>query len=455
MIKASCIIPVYNAGDFLESTIQSIRDQILTDIEIICVDDCSDDNSVEILKEIQKSDERLKVYTMEKRSGAAKCRNFGLCQAKGEYVVFLDADDEFYPDMLSIAYHTAIEKCADLVIWNYRWIPVTIKDGEESFGVAKDVRRDYLEVPREKVDLDILRWAATVPWNKFVRRSMLKEKGIWFQDLPSSNDNFFSMQVVLNAQKIIFLENKLMTYYYGRKSSLTQIRLEKECYLVDALACCYEYIKSLNHANISSKDYLNYVFECLQSHLMNSPSGDYSKQSVLSGLKENPVFKTILEECTNDPEIRLHNRVFVERILNNTYVIGEDYYNYYADEIREFSQESKKLQRKIALWGCGLLGKRLLDILSEQNISIDYVIDEDIEKQGSFYRSNKIYAYDEIKDQVDDILVTNHRFLEEISEKAKGKNIIYIATLPVGRKGPMTAGCSNMCGRLHQKQEEP
>lgn len=434
MIKVSCIIPIYNASCFLESTIQSIRDQKLNDVEIICVDDCSDDNSLEILRRIQKSDERIKLYKLENHSGAAKCRNFGLCQAVGEYVVFLDADDEFYPDMLSKAYCTAIDKHADLVIWNSKWIPVTIKDGEEIFGIAKDRGRTYLEVPQENVDINILKWADYVPWNKLVRRSILLEKEILFQDIPSDNDVFYSLQVTLNAHKIVFLGSVLMTYYYGRRNSLTQTRLEKKSSIVAAYACCYEYIKSHNHVKISSQDYLNYVFESLQSQLIDSSSGDCAKQSILSDLKDNPVFKTVLEECIYDAEIKLHNRVFVDRILNNVNVIGENYYNYYVDEIKKFWQDSKKKQRKIALWGCGVLGKRFLDMLAEQNITIDYVIDENEEKQESFYRSNKIYAFDEIKDKVDDILVTNYRFVEEISEKAKGKNIIDIVTLSVGMR---------------------
>lgn len=95
-IKVSIIMPVYNVGNYINKSLNSIINQSLKEIEIICVDDGSTDNSLEILKEYQKKDERVVIIKQE-NSGAAVARNKALNMAKGEFIAFIDADD-YYPD---------------------------------------------------------------------------------------------------------------------------------------------------------------------------------------------------------------------------------------------------------------------------------------------------------------------------------------------------------------------
>ena len=95
-IKISVIIPVYNASKYLRQCINSVLGQTLKNIEVICIDDGSIDNSLEILKEYQIKDNRIIVCTQE-NSGAAVARNKGLDIAKGDYIAFMDPDD-YYPD---------------------------------------------------------------------------------------------------------------------------------------------------------------------------------------------------------------------------------------------------------------------------------------------------------------------------------------------------------------------
>lgn len=95
-IKISVIIPVYNASKYLRQCLDSILNQTLKEIEIICVDDGSTDDSLKILEEYQKKDNRISIFT-QKNSGAAVARNKGLDIAKGDYIAFMDPDD-YYPD---------------------------------------------------------------------------------------------------------------------------------------------------------------------------------------------------------------------------------------------------------------------------------------------------------------------------------------------------------------------
>jgi glycosyltransferase involved in cell wall biosynthesis len=92
MPKVSVIIPVYNVEAYLRQCLDSVVNQTLKDIEMICVDDGSTDSSAEILKEYAKKDERIRVLT-QSNSGAGAARNAGLVSAKGKWLYFLDGDD--------------------------------------------------------------------------------------------------------------------------------------------------------------------------------------------------------------------------------------------------------------------------------------------------------------------------------------------------------------------------
>ena len=114
--KISVIIPVYNAHDYLRDCINSILNQTLKEIEVICVDDDSTDDSLAILEEYARSDARLKVIHQE-NGGAGAARNNGLQYAEGEYLSILDCDDFFEQNMLERSYQEAKEKEADILVF--------------------------------------------------------------------------------------------------------------------------------------------------------------------------------------------------------------------------------------------------------------------------------------------------------------------------------------------------
>jgi len=103
----SVIIPVYNAGGFLRECLKSLCSQKLPDMEILCIDDCSTDNSAEILKEFEALDRRVRVFHQPANSGPGAARNVGIAEAKGKYLGFVDADDwtddGYFGQMLDIA----------------------------------------------------------------------------------------------------------------------------------------------------------------------------------------------------------------------------------------------------------------------------------------------------------------------------------------------------------------
>ena len=119
MPKLSVVIPVYNTEKYLRKCLDSVCNQTLQDIEIICVNDASTDNSLEILKEYASSDNRIKVINFPQNKGAAVARNTAIHEAKGEYIGFVDSDDYIDLDFYEKLYEKALEGGADIVVGNY------------------------------------------------------------------------------------------------------------------------------------------------------------------------------------------------------------------------------------------------------------------------------------------------------------------------------------------------
>ena len=114
IVKVSIIIPIYNVERYLRQCLDSVVNQTLKDIEIICVDDGSTDNSVFVLKDYQKKYSNIKLITT-KRLGCYNARNLGLKEAKGEYIGFVDSDDYVNIEMYDKMYSKAIQLNADIV----------------------------------------------------------------------------------------------------------------------------------------------------------------------------------------------------------------------------------------------------------------------------------------------------------------------------------------------------
>ena len=190
-IKVSVIIPVYNVEKYLRQNLQSVADQTLKEIEIICVDDGSTDSSFEIVQEFAAKDPRF-VAVQQKNAGAGAARNNGLRRARGEYLSFLDSDDFFAPDMLETAYNKAQETKADFVVFNSD----QYNEDEKKFKQVSWVVR-YAELPpyqpfgRRAMTDNIFKVFVGWAWDKLFNRKWVLEHDLWFQEQRTSNDMLF------------------------------------------------------------------------------------------------------------------------------------------------------------------------------------------------------------------------------------------------------------------------
>ncbi|MBE6760026.1 MAG: glycosyltransferase, partial [Ruminococcaceae bacterium] len=192
----SIIMPVYNVEEFLEQGLDTLLQQTLKRIEIICVDDGSTDRSLEILNEYAARDSRVKVFTQQNQyAGAA--RNLGLSHAKGEYVVFLDSDDFFAKGLAEQAYTAAKLADADIVLYgakHYNNKTGEYKDAKWLLNTAIAPKKQpfsYKDCPEH-----IFRITSPCPWTKMFRREFVEKSGLQFQHTQNSNDLFFTLSAL-------------------------------------------------------------------------------------------------------------------------------------------------------------------------------------------------------------------------------------------------------------------
>lgn len=211
MTKISVIIPVYNAQNYIDRCLDSVCNQTLEDIEIICVDDCSKDNSLEILNTYAKNDNRIKVIHCETNGGESKARNIGLDNAKGEYLAFVDNDDTIDSDFLEKLYDKALKTGADIVkgearVFNY--------DNSISFDKINElVRKNNSKL------FFLYYW-----WTAIYKTELIKNNNIkLLEGYPLGGDVLFLNKALLLANKLELVDGVYYNYYRREDSGDSKI----------------------------------------------------------------------------------------------------------------------------------------------------------------------------------------------------------------------------------------
>lgn len=202
-IKVSVIMPIYNAYSYLRPAMDSVLDQTLREIELICVDDGSTDHSLEILKEYQAKDSRVRIIT-ENNAGPSWARNKGLSRARGEYIIFLDADDFYELTLLEKLYMRAESDKLDITITEYD----IYNDRRATF--EERIRSDHGKifegetiVSKNEYPEVIFQCTSNYVWNKLFRAAFLKEKELVFdQNLRVFEDVYFVITSLSQADRI-------------------------------------------------------------------------------------------------------------------------------------------------------------------------------------------------------------------------------------------------------------
>ena len=198
----SVIIPCYNASETLPRALNSVREQDYKNLEIIIVNDGSVDDSLKVATEFAKIDPRITVINQE-NSGVSVARNNGLLNAHGEYIIFLDADDNYttpyaYSEMLK----KLKEEDADMCVCNFTHpcFEQHLKSGVYDLTDEKQFMTYYQDF-----------FASSMPWNKITKRECLTEKFI--QGVHFNEDELFNLANLHNIKKVVVIDKVYHNYY--------------------------------------------------------------------------------------------------------------------------------------------------------------------------------------------------------------------------------------------------
>lgn len=376
--KISIIIPVYNVEKYLCECLDSILNQTFQDFEIICVDDGSTDETLEILKNYKNKDERVFVL-QQHHSGAAEARNNGIRLARGKYIQFLDSDDYFEPTMLEELYNHAEKFGADLTVCSSRKVDNNgniVESGNPNSPINLDKTplektfnwRDYKD--------DFFSLINVAIWNKLYSRDLILKNNLSFQNLTSCNDVAFGYISHICAEKIVVFNKELVNYRYNRCGNISENRAKNA--------------KNIILAAIKIKEYLNEnnLFEVL-------------KKSYVKSIKTH-----IIWQIGNSSD--LEYREFVNSLQE---LMPKDWMLFRSILIKDYitldSLNKSIGEKKVMLWGASLFIKTLLSKEKEKNKNILGFVDRNSASWGEMCGNYKIYSPNDLnKIKPDGVILT-------------------------------------------------
>ena len=254
MPKVSVIIPVYNAQDYLGRCLDSVCNQTLKDIEIICVNDCSTDNSLNILNEYAEKYPNMKVIDCKVNGGESVARNIGLDNATGEYLGFVDNDDEIDLDFYEKLYAKAKEKGADIA-------------KGELYQLNSDGTDFYGDLNQKIKENNSILYFAYHWWTGIFKTSVIKDNNIKFiEGYPLGGDILFLNQVVLASRSIVLVDDVFYHYYRRDDSGDSKILpLRKVKSAIDIFYMITENTKKL----AKDKEEIDFVIGCWFEQMVN------------------------------------------------------------------------------------------------------------------------------------------------------------------------------------------
>lgn len=267
MVKVSVIMPVYNAEEYLGQALDCLVHQTLKEIEIICVDDGSTDQSGKILDEYAVMDSRVLVLSQE-HSGAGAARNLGISYAVGEYLSILDADDIFEQNMLEDTYEKAKEDAVDICIFKSDEFIEDIRyRTSRKYFLLQHQLPDFTPFTYRDITGNIFRTFMGWTWDKLFRRAFIVTHDLKFQTLQNTNDMLFTFMAIVEAEKISILHKTLVHRRGGLKNSLSATREKSWDCFYQALLALREGLIRIGIYKEVEKSYINYALHFSLWHL--------------------------------------------------------------------------------------------------------------------------------------------------------------------------------------------
>ncbi len=258
--KVSVVIPIYNQEKYLRECLDSVVNQTLKDIEIICVNDGSTDGSLAILEEYAEKDNRIKIINQENQ-GAGVARNNGIDIATGEYLMFLDPDDWYDSNACEKAYTQIKQNNNDLVVFNFiEYIEKTGKSSKADWRLAP--LKNHFNQP--KINLRELKNYISCAYTvtQIYSLNFIKDNNILFSNNKFAEDVPFYIKAIVSAKDVSIINEPLYFYRIQEKSS-SQTFYDNWNDLLDVRYKCLEFINNRSDGKYYIYPFLKYTIESL------------------------------------------------------------------------------------------------------------------------------------------------------------------------------------------------
>ena len=357
----SVIIPVYNVEKYIKQCLESILIQTYQDFEIICVDDGSTDNSLEILKQYAQKDSRFKILTRE-NGGAGLARNAGLEIASGKYIQFIDSDDWIEKNMFETMVQTAESNNADIVVCSSRKV--------DDFGNITETKNPNFPINLDKAPInkpfnyneysdDFFSICGVIVWNKLYSRNLIEKNHLRFHKLIGPEDICFTCMAEVCANTIVVLNDEFINYRFNRPQSVQTYRSNHAIDIIKAGLFVKDFLEEKNLYKELEKSFIESFTAGIRWELINCSSAQYSK--FIEDLKK-----------VNGWEIFKHTLVEQKNVtINDLYKLAGD--------------------KTVMLWGASYYIKELLSNETVPHSNILGIIDRNTASWGKKAGNYKIF----------------------------------------------------------------
>lgn len=249
MAKISILVPIYNVEKYLKQCLDSLINQTLKDIEIICINDGSTDSSLDIINDYVKKDNRIKLISKQ-NSGYGDSMNQGLRLASGEYIGILESDDYTEPEMFENLYNLAFENNADMAISDFYLYWTNKNKLKKVNSTSKYPEKKLTNIKETPL---LLRNKTTI-WAAIYKKELLSNNNIWFLPTPGASyqDTSFRIKTISCADKIICTRKAYVHYRQDNMHSSV-----KSSGKVFAICSEYDELTSFMNTHPEIKKYAN------------------------------------------------------------------------------------------------------------------------------------------------------------------------------------------------------
>lgn len=396
MVKISVIIPVYNVEKYLEKCLRSVLKNKELEMEVICVEDCSQDNSLAILNQMAATDNRIRIVCNDRNEGLAFSRNRALDIVRGEYVVFVDSDDYISDDAITIMYHETVNRNLDIL---YGDVKLVNDSGESKQYEQKRIRKHTytdgkgVELFQEMTKHQELFGAV---WGVIYKTSFLRKQNLRFQNGILHEDIPFTFKAVLLCERAGCVS--YVCYYYTQRpgSIISGESIEKR--IKGMILGYFEMLRFWSaYSNISIE--LNYgIAEFLQR--------------CRGWIRD--MYMKIGEENLKDPMLK--------------YLRETGAFERYACGIEIADEDIKMIKnsRKTFIYGAGEVALRMLDYLNQRNIHVDAFVVSSLEgnpEQVSGIAVIPAEELDGINQEITVVIGVSNKYRNEVVQKLQQKKI--------------------------------